>query len=203
MLPQSCPSLVILEQTRRPESAIFGQLLNIGSVIMAVSIYVRYLQVKTVATGSKLGSRVRLLNLTCLWLGLLIALGVSIVANFQLSVAFVVHLIGTGFAIGFGVVFQVVQLYPHMGSKYVNKGRILIAFASCIWLGRCIPSYFSGLNCAGHQDRSIKFEEFSVLIDTVAEWMIILLTMAFILTFVYEFKRTTLQEIKFEISEIA
>lgn len=77
---------------------------------MAVSIYVRYLQVKTVATGSKLGSRVRLLNLTCLWLGLLIALGVSIVANFQLSVAFVVHLIGTGFAIGFGVVFQVVQV---------------------------------------------------------------------------------------------
>ncbi|GJQ74889.1 hypothetical protein Trydic_g21725 [Trypoxylus dichotomus] len=188
-----------------PESAIFGQLLNMGSILMMVSNYVRYLHVEYVLRTSHLNRYIGILNKTCLWLGFLVTLGVSIVANFQEYIAFTTHLIGSGLAVGFGVFFQISQtvlcilLYPEVGLKCINRIRILLVALSCICLGRCIPPYFVGLS--GKEVRSEDLNYNDILLNALAEWMIILLTMVFILTFVCEFKKICLHEPRIDISK--
>ncbi|XP_014676392.1 PREDICTED: DNA damage-regulated autophagy modulator protein 2-like [Priapulus caudatus] len=68
--------------TEPPESCIFGQLLNISAVLIGLSVYVRYRQ--TIEYHRE-GPRALLrLNKISLVLGVVAALGVSLVANFQL-----------------------------------------------------------------------------------------------------------------------
>lgn len=91
-------------------------------ISVAVSVYIRYLQVQRLLQINKLNRYAGFLNVTCLWLGLLIAVGVSIVANFQETNAFIMHLVGSGFAMGFGVLFQILQVCKLLKSvlnKYV------------------------------------------------------------------------------------
>lgn len=72
-------------------------------------MYIRYLQIKELHTRFKFSSRVSNLNKISVWVGLLSALGVSIVGNFQETNVIIVHLIGAIMAFGLGCVYCILH----------------------------------------------------------------------------------------------
>ncbi|KAK7499959.1 hypothetical protein BaRGS_00008807 [Batillaria attramentaria] len=96
--------------TYPPESCLFGLLLAIYSFITAISVFVRWQQVRTYYETD--GSRgLHRTNNVALGLGLTGAFGILLVANFQESNVIVVHLIGAFLAFGIGSVYLWLHTY--------------------------------------------------------------------------------------------
>ncbi|XP_049954496.1 DNA damage-regulated autophagy modulator protein 2 isoform X2 [Schistocerca serialis cubense] len=91
--------------TYSPESCIFGQLLNVGTLLLGLVIYVRYRQVAEYYSSYSLSPAVLSLNKMGVWFGLLSCLGLSFVANFQETNVITVHLTGAFLCFGFGTVY--------------------------------------------------------------------------------------------------
>ncbi|RWS03022.1 DNA damage-regulated autophagy modulator protein 1-like protein [Dinothrombium tinctorium] len=82
--------------TKMPESSIFSQMLNIVSFLAVLTLYVRYKQIEQyyrdhLSTESAL-TLTR--NWICFCFGVISCFGLSIVANFQETNVFVVHMTG-------------------------------------------------------------------------------------------------------------
>ena len=90
--------------THTPESCIFSQMLNIVSFLVALTMYVRYKQVEQYYRDhlSPESSRILAANVWSLWIGWVSAFGLSIVANFQETSVFRVHMV------------SIVLLYIHL-----------------------------------------------------------------------------------------
>merc|ERR1711874_540421 len=97
--------------TNPPESCIFGQLLNIGAVLLCFIFYTRYKQVAEFYKIHPDKQKLKKLNTTSVWLGFLGALGVSVVGNFQETQVALVHFIGASMAFGLGTIYLWVQVY--------------------------------------------------------------------------------------------
>ncbi|KAL5006243.1 hypothetical protein ScPMuIL_015049 [Solemya velum] len=125
--------------TSRPESCIFGQFLNICAGLAFCTIYVRYKLVQGF-NGSE-GRRLKCMNKTCLFFGVLVSLGLSMVANFQETSVETVHIIGAAMVFGVGVLYEVIQtmltyhMYPEYNGLYICRVRLticILSFASMI-----------------------------------------------------------------------
>ncbi|XP_007505580.1 modulator of macroautophagy TMEM150B isoform X3 [Monodelphis domestica] len=86
-----------------PQSCVFGQLLNVGAVMVAWICLLRYLQLREWGVP-------KLPNRLCLGLGFLCALGASIVGNFQKTNELSTHLFGAFLAFVVGVAYFWAQL---------------------------------------------------------------------------------------------
>ncbi|XP_043915621.1 modulator of macroautophagy TMEM150B isoform X2 [Protopterus annectens] len=108
-----------------PQSCIFSQILNLGAFLMVWVILIRYQQVKE-SDGHCV------LNTIALIAGVLCALGMSIVGNFQQVHVRVVHLIGAFLAFVIGVIYfwlQTVLMFkvkPQHGGCYLKLIRIVL-----------------------------------------------------------------------------
>ena len=71
--------------TRPPESCIFSQLVNVGALLLAVTFYIRYKQVAEHCRSYQIDSRYRSVNNLSLLFGWAGAVGLSIIANFQVT----------------------------------------------------------------------------------------------------------------------
>ncbi|XP_035673023.1 DNA damage-regulated autophagy modulator protein 2-like [Branchiostoma floridae] len=117
--------------TEPPESCIFGQLLNITAMLVAATVYVRYKQVLEYNHRPE-DSGLLLLNKFSAWLGMFIALGMSLVANFQESSVIIVHVVGAFMCFGCGIIYGFLQtamsykMYPHQNSLAVCRVRLII-----------------------------------------------------------------------------
>ncbi|KAK7076726.1 DNA damage-regulated autophagy modulator protein [Halocaridina rubra] len=96
--------------TYSPESCIFGQALNLGALVIFITIYVRYRQIKELYHNHSTSSHIVKLNRLGLLIGSLAALGISLVANFQETNVFFVHITGALMAFGLGTVYIWVQV---------------------------------------------------------------------------------------------
>uniref|UniRef100_A0A8C8SSU4 Transmembrane protein 150B n=1 Tax=Pelusios castaneus TaxID=367368 RepID=A0A8C8SSU4_9SAUR len=85
-----------------PQSCIFGQVLNLGAFLVVWISYLRFQQVRNWGCPCAL-------NTAGLVLGLLCALGASVVANFQQSNQLETHLFGVFLAFVVGVIYFWVQ----------------------------------------------------------------------------------------------
>ncbi|XP_044523061.1 modulator of macroautophagy TMEM150B isoform X5 [Gracilinanus agilis] len=116
------------------QSCIFGQLLNVGAVMVAWICVLRYLQLRE--WGVPKGP-----NRLCLGLGFLCALGASFVGNFQQSNELSMHLFGAFLAFVVGVAYFWTQLVllrqakpeAQPGAPWIETLRLLLC-GGCTFL---------------------------------------------------------------------
>lgn len=187
--------------TYSPESCIFGQLLNFSAFLVAATIYTRYKQVHTYYLHHMSGDLIPQLNRAALVLGLVAALGLSIVANFQETNLLTVHLIGALLCFGPGTLYIWLQtalsflVAPIINKRPMAFVRLAISFTCTIaFLTSCVAgpmsmSQFHGKDKTKWYPKDGGFELH--VLSTVAEWILAISFNAFILTYVREFKRIT------------
>lgn len=122
--------------THTPESCIFSQMLNIVSFLVAITIYVRYKHIEQYYRDSNLtieSESILKLNRRGLFAGLASSFGLSIVANFQETNVFRVHMAGAILAFGFGVLYSWIQtmmsfkMIPLVNTKHVACLRLVLS----------------------------------------------------------------------------
>ncbi|XP_064094327.1 DNA damage-regulated autophagy modulator protein 2-like [Macrobrachium nipponense] len=128
-----------------PESCIFGQALNIGALVILVTIYVRYRQIAELYHNHSSSSHIVRLNRIGLFVGSVAALGISVVANFQETNVFYVHITGALMAFGLGTGYLWVQAlcsyqtHPLVNSLAMAHVRLSLAtVASICFLAGCV-----------------------------------------------------------------
>ncbi|XP_075773723.1 LOW QUALITY PROTEIN: modulator of macroautophagy TMEM150B-A [Pelodiscus sinensis] len=127
-----------------PQSCIFAQILNMGAFLVVCISYLRFQQVRD-------GGGSCALNTAGLALGLLCALGASIVGNFQQSNQLETHLFGAFLAFVLGVVYFWVQaalthrMKPRHGGNWIGPTRFCLSAASTALLVAMFPLHGLGL----------------------------------------------------------
>ncbi|KAJ8784692.1 hypothetical protein J1605_008043 [Eschrichtius robustus] len=189
--------------TVAPEKCLFGAMLNIAAVLCIATIYVRYKQVHALNPEE---SRIIKLNKAGLVLGLLSCLGLSIVANFQKTTFFAVHVCGAVLTFGIGSLYMFVQtiLSYQMQPKIHGKQVFWIRLLLVIWCG---VSAFSMLTCSSllysgsfgadivqklhwnPEDKGYVLH----MITTAAEWSMSLSFFGFFLTYIRDFQKISLR----------
>lgn len=188
--------------THSPESCIFGQLLNITSFLIAITVYVRFKQIHIYYGYHLSGETIPLLNRVSLCLGLVASLGLSIVANFQETNIIVVHLIGALLCFGPGTVYIWLQVglsylvSPIINKIYMAHGRLFLAIVcTTAFLTSCIAGPISMSQFHG-EDKTKWYPDdggFELhVVSTVAEWVLAIAFDVFILTYAGEFRRITM-----------
>ncbi|XP_065356458.1 DNA damage-regulated autophagy modulator protein 1 [Calliphora vicina] len=185
--------------TYSPESCVFGQLINIGSALLGITIYIRYRQIlQLFEHHSDLGSNLLRYNRLAVWFGLASCLGISIVGNFQETNVRIVHFIGAFCCFGFGTLYFWMQalisymVYPIAGTKryaHIRLGMSVcctILFILLAVTGVMSHILFKGLNPRKWypSDGGWYFH----VISSVSEWIIATVFSFYILTFTDEFR---------------
>ncbi|XP_047580011.1 DNA damage-regulated autophagy modulator protein 2 isoform X2 [Lutra lutra] len=156
--------------TVAPEKCLFGAMLNIAAVLCIATIYVRYKQVHALNPEE---SRIIKLNKAGLVLGLLSCFGLSVVANFQKTAFFIVHVCGAVLTFGMGSLYMFVQtilsyqMQPKIHGKQVFWIRLLVV----IWCGGYVLH----------------------MITTAAEWSMSFSFFGFFLTYIRDFQKISLR----------
>uniref|UniRef100_A0A8C6GW38 DNA-damage regulated autophagy modulator 2 n=1 Tax=Mus spicilegus TaxID=10103 RepID=A0A8C6GW38_MUSSI len=186
-----------------PERCLFGVMLNIAAVLGIATMYVRYKQVHALNPEENLIIK---LNKAGLVLGILSCLGLSLVANFQKSTLFIVHVCGAVLAFSMGSFYMFVQtilsyqMQPKIHSKQVFWVRLLLV----IWCG---VSALSMMTCSSilyssdfgpdvvqklhwnPEDKGYVLH----LVTTAAEWSMSFSFFGFFLTYIRDFQKITLR----------
>ncbi|XP_044756909.1 DNA damage-regulated autophagy modulator protein 2 [Coccinella septempunctata] len=199
--------------TFSPESCIFGQLLNLGALFVGCGAYLRYLQIKDLHQNNQLPFVVEKLNGRACVLGIITALGISIVGNFQEKNALIVHLIGATFAFGVGGVYLCFQsyisfkIYPLVGNKTLNWIRVILAVGTLIFFVLvflfAIIAAIVGKNAGNeHAEETINTKWTSDqagwgwhFASTLSEWILAFCMLQYLATYAYDFRGLTLNEI--------
>ncbi|XP_022202096.2 DNA damage-regulated autophagy modulator protein 2 [Nilaparvata lugens] len=188
--------------TRAPESCVFGQLINMCSVMLAISVYVRYCHVYQYCVECNFPSKVLTLNKIGVWLGLLSCLGLSLVANFQETNVFAIHIFGAFLCFGLGTIYFWLQaicsyhMTPLVNTPYVSNLRAVLAtICSVFFVIMAGCGITAHLRFHGHDPRKwYPTDGGWVLhvISTTSEWIIALCFCSFILSFSNEFRDITI-----------
>lgn len=181
-----------------PERCVFGQMVNIGAVMLGMNVILRYLFVKRFLLCKQLlvTSCWYKVNLAGLVLGVLSAFGLSMVANFQTEVQRVPHYIGAFLAFGLGMAycwFQTVLSYKihyAYNRKCILVGlQLLTSVIMSMFLVLFIASkiVFKAQEAAG---KGTKWRGLRgiYMTSTIAEWLLALSVLTFTLTYSPTFK---------------
>ncbi|XP_055330350.1 DNA damage-regulated autophagy modulator protein 2-like [Paramacrobiotus metropolitanus] len=118
--------------TFAPESCFFGQLLNIGAVLVALTVYLRYIELRDFVHVDNF-PRFGCLSRLSVTLGLISSFGVSLVANFQEVNQIELHIVGANMVFGLGAIYMWVETYitykihPGRESKWMCHFRLICA----------------------------------------------------------------------------
>ncbi|KAK9499111.1 hypothetical protein O3M35_003618 [Rhynocoris fuscipes] len=183
-----------------PESCIFSQLLNITSMLLAICVYIRYLQVKKFANfKSPIGHKLSANNVATI-LGFLSCLGMDIVANFQVRNVWQIHYIGACLCFVGGTAYFMFQTFfsyflsREFDSKAVFYARgILCAISVVMTIAAIVPGAISGIYYKGDPNDETHWKPqdggYALhIISTASEWALALSQCVLVLTFLPEFK---------------
>lgn len=184
--------------TYSPESCIFSQALNIGAVAILITIYVRFRQIAELYRNHSSSANIVRLNRVGLCVGSFAALGISIVANFQETNVFFVHITGALIAFGLGTTYLWVQAmcsyqtHPLVNSLAMAHVRLgLAVVASVFFVIGCVCASIAHTQFDGDNPRKWYPGDggwgFHVA-STVSEWVCAAAFNFFMLTLVDEFK---------------
>ncbi|KAK9873477.1 hypothetical protein WA026_022710 [Henosepilachna vigintioctopunctata] len=186
--------------TFSPESCIFGQMLNLGAMMMAACCYLRYLQIQDLYENNSFPDSLRKHNKLSFILGLSSSIGISIVGNFQEKNALAVHFIGAFLAFGVGWVYFTIQthmafkIYPHLGTKGMNWFRLILSVGVIIFFILIFVfgtvAYLNGapaeiLQKLDPGDPGWLWH----FMCTLSEWILTLCEILFLASFTHDFKR--------------
>lgn len=193
-----------------PESCIFSQLVNIASVLIALTIVIRYKQVEQQCRDNMLpcAEKVFALNKFALGAGLLSAVGISIVANFQELQLFTVHMIGAFSTFGFGMIYFAAQTrLSYYMQSIVQSGLLLarcrliltcilaVTFAISSVFGALSIKYFHGTDLTKWHPKDGGY--IYHVISSTCEWISVMSMDLYILSFAHEFKFMSISSPKF------
>lgn len=126
--------------TYSPESCVFGQLINIGCVLLGIVVYIRYRQIQQlIYHHPDLMETSAKMNRIAMWLGIGSCLGCSIVANFQETNVRYMHYVGALNCFGLGTAYFWLQAYltynihPYTGSIRMAHARLTLAVLCTIF----------------------------------------------------------------------
>jgi hypothetical protein len=192
-----------------PESCIFSQFLNISAVFLGLTMYLRhhqYVVFYKLKCSARLGWR-KTVSVILLTIGLIGALGMSLVANFQEFSVPMVHGIGAWMAFFGGLVYcwgHIILAYaqrPRMTSLMLNHLRVVIAFTATAALtmhmltilGEPFVKTVDGVKPTKppFSPHVIKYDlnspfYYNHLASCIAEWVLALSFELFVVTFAWE-----------------
>lgn len=186
-----------------PESCIFSQLVNTCAALCLCTIYVRYKLVEVLGNARE-DTKLRRLNKAGLVLGIIISVGLSLVANFQETNVEEVHMVGAGLVFGIGVIYALIQtsltyhMEPHFNGMCICRVRLALTIISAVLVViTFVSAVFSRLNKAPGTDKlHWKPDEpgFAAhIVSTVGEWLTALSFLAYFLTFVRDFMKLKIE----------
>uniref|UniRef100_A0A914ZNN1 DNA damage-regulated autophagy modulator protein 2 n=1 Tax=Parascaris univalens TaxID=6257 RepID=A0A914ZNN1_PARUN len=192
--------------TLPPESCIFGQLLNLAALFLAVTVYLRHRQiVEFYWHRLKQVGRWRITSCILLWIGYFSAFGVSVVGNFQENNVIIVHYAGALLAFGCGLIYTWAQtvfsynMNPKLAKPIVSHCRLMLCVISTMFFVTMIvfgpilgkqPNSFVP-DAEGHLYKwtvdSPNYREH--MIGTCSEWLLAICFQLYILSFAIELRK--------------
>ncbi|XP_068598644.1 DNA damage-regulated autophagy modulator protein 2-like [Brachionichthys hirsutus] len=190
--------------TMAPERCVFGIMLDVSAFLGMATTYVRYKQVEALTGEAE--PRLHRLNLSGLLLGFISSFGMCVVANFQKTTLFSMHLVGAVLTFGVGFLYILLQtmvsfyMQPHIHSKTVYLVRLAIAVwtlcsAVIMFLSSVIMySSLPGVDVSHKLHWTPGETGYSAhIISTVSEWSLALSFISFFLTYVRDFQKINLR----------
>ncbi|XP_068159985.1 DNA damage-regulated autophagy modulator protein 1 [Drosophila tropicalis] len=185
--------------TYSPESCVFGQLINIGSVLLGITIYIRYRQVlQLYEHNPDLGTAVLRHNRVALWFGMISCLGISIVGNFQETNVRMVHFIGAFFCFGCGSLYFWVQalisylIFPMAGTRIFAHLRLGMSVGCTIlFILMAVTGVMSHILFKGENPRKWYPSDggwYFHVVSSISEWVMATIFSFYILSFTHEFR---------------
>ncbi|CAJ0584161.1 unnamed protein product, partial [Mesorhabditis spiculigera] len=188
----------------RPESCFFSLLLNLSSFLSMIVIYLRYSLVKELIRGSD--QKIERANGIALFFGLVGAMGMMVVANFQESAVIKIHLGAAVTCFGSGGLYMTLQsyitlrMYPIFNNRRIGIIRVLISvwslttFFVAIGFGTAAANkfheFYPDLPTPRPWNRHIWMPGYELhVVSAIAEWMMAAGHIAFILSFSREFEK--------------
>ncbi|XP_078803981.1 DNA damage-regulated autophagy modulator protein 2b [Oryzias latipes] len=190
--------------TTAPERCVFGIMMDVSAFLGVATMYVRYKQVEALDGQEDL--RLRRLNVSGLLLGLISSFGMCVVANFQKTTLFSMHLVGAVLTFGFGAVYIMVQtaLSLRMQPRVHSRTVFLVRLSIGIWtVGSIISMFVSSVIMYSSLPgvdvpRKLHWTPGEVgytphIISTVSEWSLALSFISFFLTYIRDFQKIQLR----------
>ncbi|XP_034551275.1 DNA damage-regulated autophagy modulator protein 2b [Notolabrus celidotus] len=190
--------------TMAPERCVFGIMLDISAFLGMATVYVRYKQVQGLTGEDEL--KLNRLNRIGLLLGWISSFGMCVVANFQKTTLFSMHLVGAVLTFGVGALYILVQtlvscyMQPHVHSKTTYLVRLGIG----LWTLSSIISMFvssvimysilRGVDVP-HKLHWIPGEKgyTAHIVSTISEWSLAFSFIMFFLTYIRDFQKIHLR----------
>lgn len=190
--------------TMAPERCVFGIMLDVSAFLGIATVYVRYKQVQALTDEDEV--KLHRLNIAGLVLGWISSFGMCVVANFQKTTLFPVHILGAVLTFGVGALYILVQtvlslfMQPHVHSKTIYRVRVAIAVCT---LGSIISMFVSSVimysSLRGVDvPRKLHWNPGDTgyvphLVSTVSEWCLAFSFISFFLTYIRDFQKITLR----------
>ncbi|XP_036415866.1 DNA damage-regulated autophagy modulator protein 2b [Colossoma macropomum] len=190
--------------TVAPERCVFGIMLNVSAFLGVATMYVRYKQVQALMDLEQ--KRVLQLNSVGLLLGCISSFGMCVVANFQKTTVFSLHMVGAVLTFGVGALYILTQtvlsfsMQPLVHSKSVFWTRLTL----CVWTFSSIISMFvsslimysslPGVDVPKKLHWNPTDPGYAAhLASTVSEWSLAFSFISFFLTYIRDFKKINLR----------
>ncbi|XP_029358163.1 DNA damage-regulated autophagy modulator protein 2b [Echeneis naucrates] len=190
--------------TTAPERCVFGIMLDVSAFLGIATVYVRYKQVEGL-TGDD-GLRLHRLNRCGLVLGWISSFGMCVVANFQKTTIFSMHLVGAVLTFGVGALYILVQtlmslyMQPNIHSRTVYLIRLGIG----VWTLSSIISMFvssvimytilAGVDVPQKLHWTPGETGYTAhIISTISEWSLAFSFISFFLTYIRDFQKIKLR----------
>ncbi|KAK6760565.1 hypothetical protein RB195_021866 [Necator americanus] len=116
----------------RPESCLFGLLLNLSSVVSLVVVYLRYSLITVLVHDSDPDPLLGSLNFISLIFGMLGGFAMMIIANFQETALITVHLSAACLCFGSGCLYMMLQSWITVRMYPLYTNRRIGIIRSCI-----------------------------------------------------------------------
>ncbi|XP_056290049.1 DNA damage-regulated autophagy modulator protein 2-like isoform X1 [Pseudoliparis swirei] len=132
--------------TMAPERCLFGIMLDVSAFLGMATVYVRFKQVEALTGDAEL--KLSRLNRVGLLLGLTSSFGMAVVANFQKTTLFSMHLVGAVLTFGVGALYILVQtlLSLRMQPLLHSRNAFLVRLAIGVWtLGSIVIMFVSSV----------------------------------------------------------
>lgn len=188
------PILPLISDTAalQPETGIFAELLNIGALFMALTIYVRYRQLAEYLSTRESPHPVRV-NKASFGIGIIVVFGMTVVANFPTRSSFLLtrmlHKVGAIMTFGLGCVYLWMQVALsfvarlQLSSAFVHYVRVVLAFIATVTSATTSIIEQTDLNDILVLER----------VSGAAQWTLLTSIMLFLLTHFHEFRHITIK----------
>lgn len=187
-----------------PESCVFGQFVNMGAVIFGIVIYIRYRQIEELMYNyTDLIKTTTKMNQMSIWFGFGSCLGLSMVANFQLTNVSSIHYFGAFLSFGSGCIYLWLQghityhVRGYTGSIYMAYLRFGLASLCTYFSFVVIITHCASVKVISSEATSCKYRVISIS----SEWIIATIFCFYILSFTGEFKSISLNHPKIIINK--